>query len=475
MEDRLLKRMAICSVLLLIVFLGVYSVLPRGRISEASQHDVLMESDENNSGKPDNSDKAEIPEEIDKIPYPSAAPIEGEEQENETVPTPVIAVNTENLVTPVPLSTPLPLSEAWTEIRGAGESDIYYDLTSKTIIIEKGEGYERTTLSLEDIPVKRQIRITIRGIDGELIGDEQIKRVSEETYYHGTPPTPTPTPTPLPTPKPGKVTKPTPTPTPIPTLSPEDPYYEWRLDIVKAIETSGLEEEDGSMTQTMLLTLDKTYCYRVYEDQYNYYISLVRPKDVYEKIIVIDAGHGGNDTGAGSADEKYWESDINLAIVLKLKAMLDTREDIKVYYTRTENTRPTLKNRVNLANDLEADFFLSVHCNSNTATYLTGAEALYCAGQNDWNRMNSKRFATICSDSLVRVAGLKSKGIIARDETVTIVKYAEVPMALVEVGYMSNKKDVAELVKEEVQERIAQALYSALDQGYSELREEQRQ
>ena len=62
---------------------------------------------------------------------------------------------------------------------------------------------------------------------------------------------------------------------------------------------------------------------------------------------------------------------------MELKKLLDAQEEIKVYYTRTEDRRLTLNQRVNLANDLEADLFLSIHCNSNPSTSVHGTEVLF--------------------------------------------------------------------------------------------------
>ena len=72
---------------------------------------------------------------------------------------------------------------------------------------------------------------------------------------------------------------------PTPSILPSDPYNPWQNDVVREIVTTEVVERDGSLTQTLLLTLNKTYVYQLYEDEYNYYIALVRPKDVYEKIV----------------------------------------------------------------------------------------------------------------------------------------------------------------------------------------------
>ncbi|MDR1784809.1 MAG: N-acetylmuramoyl-L-alanine amidase [Endomicrobium sp.] len=83
-----------------------------------------------------------------------------------------------------------------------------------------------------------------------------------------------------------------------------------------------------------------------------------------KKIIVLDAGHGGEDPGAiGPNGTK--EKDINLAIVYELKTLFDNNNDYEVVLTRKDDTFIPLAGRTNIANDRKADLFVSVHCNAN--------------------------------------------------------------------------------------------------------------
>lgn len=382
----------------------------------------------------------------------------------------VSVITPEGNLMPEPGATLAPLPDVWQEIAGAEDSVVIRLLPDADIIvIEKREGYGKARIFLEEFPVARQLRVTICGISGEALSDEQVKRIAKNTYYHGTPPTPTPTPSP--TPVPAKRVTPTPLPTADPTYAPSDPYYVWRDDVVKAIGTTVELAEDGSMTQSLLLTLDKTYVYRLYEDKWNYYIALVRPKDVYDKIVVVDAGHGGVDEGTAAAGRKYLEKDMNLDIVLRLKELLDGQDDIKVYYTRTADQKPSLRQRVDLANDVGADFFLSVHCNANEMHTLHGTEVLYDSRQNALPGMNSRRFAQILLEEMDEHLGLFNRGLVPRQDTLTVIRYAKVPVALVEVAFMSNASDMEALAEEETRAGVAQGLFDALMRGYAELEE----
>ena len=83
------------------------------------------------------------------------------------------------------------------------------------------------------------------------------------------------------------------------------------------------------------------------------------PKAMYKQIVVLDAGHGGSDSGAVA--NGYKEKNMTLKIVQAAKSYFDDDPDIKVYYTRLSDTYPSLTERSDLANEVGADRFYSVH------------------------------------------------------------------------------------------------------------------
>lgn len=96
-------------------------------------------------------------------------------------------------------------------------------------------------------------------------------------------------------------------------------------------------------------------------------------------VVVLDAGHGGKDPG--KAAKKYYEKDIALSVVLKLGKKLEALEDVDVVYTRKTDVFLDLKERGRIANEADADLFLSIHCNAfhtqayGTETYVLGLHA----------------------------------------------------------------------------------------------------
>jgi N-acetylmuramoyl-L-alanine amidase len=96
-------------------------------------------------------------------------------------------------------------------------------------------------------------------------------------------------------------------------------------------------------------------------------------------VVVLDAGHGGHDPGRPTKNG-YIEKDIALKIVLEVGKHLEANKDIKVIYTRKTDVFVTLRGRAKIANDADADLFVSIHCNAHhtqafgTETYVLGVK-----------------------------------------------------------------------------------------------------
>ena len=93
------------------------------------------------------------------------------------------------------------------------------------------------------------------------------------------------------------------------------------------------------------------------------------------KTVVLDAGHGGKDTGAISKNGAIKEKDITLSVALKLGKMINSNyPDVKVVYTRKRDEYIELSKRAEIANRNKADLFISIHVNSQKGTTATGTE-----------------------------------------------------------------------------------------------------
>lgn len=229
-------------------------------------------------------------------------------------------------------------------------------------------------------------------------------------------------------------------------------------------------ENSDNMTYSaeIQFTLDYLYAPIIYEEDSQIYIALKKPAEVYDDIVVLDAGHGGKDPGAESKDGSCYEKEINLNILLYLKEILD-KENIKVYYTRTEDDTVFLNPRVNLANEAEADLFMSIHCNSSESSQPRGVEVLY---KSDWNQgdFSSESLARIALEKLQGVTGYVNRGLVAGDEMVIINK-SKVPVALIEVGFLSNQEELAFLKSDTKERQVAQTVAEIIKKALAEKHE----
>lgn len=245
----------------------------------------------------------------------------------------------------------------------------------------------------------------------------------------------------------------------------DDSYFQNYPITGSSDHIEGLSYAQGKNMDIIEITTDQVYEIATEYDEAYYYLDFIEPKELYEYVVVIDAGHGGNDGGAEKSG--VLEKDIDLAIVLALKELLDaSEEDIKVYYTRTDDSNPSYEKRVGLANKSDADLFISVHNNSyKRSSSIKGTEVMY--SESHEGAFNSKRLAEICMEELTDALESRDRGLLKGD-SIYIIKNSEVPVALIEVGFMTNKEELRLLNSAEYQEKTAEAIYKAIFRALEE-------
>lgn len=332
------------------------------------------------------------------------------------------------------------------------EPDILDKLGDNFLVIKKPEG--GLSLQLEDLYINKSIRLDLTGMTGGTLTSDGILRVRGNDMFSG---------------------EPLYTETTTTQVNEDDGTTEevvtkdYGKDLSQGITITTQKDTAGKQySSQILIALDSVYAYFIYEDADYYYIDLRKPSEVYDKVIVIDAGHGGKDAGALSKGGQYYEKNINLAILLQLKEILDKDKSIKVYYTRTADSTVYLRPRVTLANAVDADYFISIHCNANEVSSPNGTEVLYY--DNEFKGVRAADLASLFSDELSKTVSLKQKGIVKRsDDDIFIMDKALVPMILIEVGYMTNRNDMNYLSKPENQKAVAQGIYNGILRAYEEL------
>ena len=193
------------------------------------------------------------------------------------------------------------------------------------------------------------------------------------------------------------------------------------------------------------------------------YIDFFEPCDVEGIVIVLDPGHGGDDVGA--VRNNFYEKDIDLNVCRELMEMLQ-KENIRVYCTRYLDEYPTVEERVDFSNAVQPDMFISIHSNWGENSEVSGTSVLY--NTKDANQFGSSWISNVMSEEVSKAAGLKNLGIVKGND-IHIVRNSKAPVALIEMGFMSNDSDIKLLTSEEGQKKIAQGIYNGIIRGLTEL------
>ncbi len=180
-----------------------------------------------------------------------------------------------------------------------------------------------------------------------------------------------------------------------------------------------------------------------------------------EVVIVLDPGHGGKDPG--TLWKNIYEKDINLAIIQKLEQILK-EEGYQVALTRSEDVARTLKERVKVGADKEADVFVSVHQNALEKDTVTSGIETYC-------NQNSNKKSGILADAihsrLIDSTGAKDKKV-KKDSDLFVIINSEMPACLVETGFITSTKERAKLLDDSYQDKLAQAIAEGIKEFVQE-------
>lgn len=189
-----------------------------------------------------------------------------------------------------------------------------------------------------------------------------------------------------------------------------------------------------------------------------------------QKVIVIDAGHGGRDPGrVGSTGLN--EKEINLQIGAKLQAYLEqggsyvlmTRIDDNGLYEESDpnKKRADLNQRKEIINTSQADIMISIHQNAFEQPQYKGAQVFY---HND--SIEGKRLAECIQKELKNFVDPTNQRAAKANTDYYMLKTTEIPAVIVECGFLSNLEEEANLGTEEYQEKIAWAIYMGLIQYF---------
>lgn len=218
----------------------------------------------------------------------------------------------------------------------------------------------------------------------------------------------------------------------------------------------------NSSNETVIkIATTKLQGYELATDSNNLYVNIGDPRDIYKSIVLLDPGHGGVANGAQYFGFK--EKDVNFAILYTLgsKYFNSDTSKLKVYYTRTSDSNPSLSERAAMVKTYGADLFVSLHMNAAEST-VVGTEVFYSGKNNLKNSagLSADRLASILCESLPNKLGTDSRGV--KKEDYTVIFKNTVPAVLIELGFLSTKSENARLTDPVFQDNSAKAIYETL-------------
>jgi len=230
--------------------------------------------------------------------------------------------------------------------------------------------------------------------------------------------------------------------------------------------------------------------------------SLVRVFGLKLGKVVIDAGHGGHDTGT-IGPHGLMEKDLALDVALRLGKLITSRLGAEVVYTRSDDVFIPLEERTRIANREKADLFISIHANSSPEASASGVETYYFNFTSDRSSLDlATRENATAASSISDLGDLLHKAVLmakadesrefaqkvqaslwpasnkmdthSRDRGVRQAPFvvligATMPSILAEIGFVSNPRDEKLLRRRDERERIAEALYKGIAQYASSL------
>ena len=182
--------------------------------------------------------------------------------------------------------------------------------------------------------------------------------------------------------------------------------------------------------------------------------------------VVIDAGHGGFDSGKVGVDGTL-EKDVNLKIAKKLEKLL-TAADVNVIMTRTEDTglysesssnkkREDMAARVERMNKPLPDCIVSIHQNSYPEESIDGAQVFYYTGSDA-----GKTLAALIQDELITDVDPSNHRTEKSNSSYYLLKNASAPIVIVECGFLSNWAESKKLVDDAYQQKLAWAIHMGI-------------
>lgn len=171
-------------------------------------------------------------------------------------------------------------------------------------------------------------------------------------------------------------------------------------------------------------------------------------------VLVVDAGHGGNDQGAAGRHSQ--EKDITLQTARRVCKLIRKQcKNVEVIQTRPDDEFVTLDDRAGMANFFHADLFISIHANSARG-WAEGTETFI---HTTAKGSRSERMAHLIETEYVRQGKRKSRGV--KTANFAVLRKTSMPAVLTEIGFISNKEEEKFIKSKKGQKRLARCICDA--------------
>jgi N-acetylmuramoyl-L-alanine amidase len=214
-------------------------------------------------------------------------------------------------------------------------------------------------------------------------------------------------------------------------------------------------EEEGSKLILVIDKNDNVVTSSIFSDNQN----LKYKPDSLTRRIVIDPGHGGKDPGAIGVSG-IMEKNVNYQIAQHVNKLL-RKENFETIMTRRNREFLSLSERAQIANELPADIFISIHANHNNQSWINGTAtyAHWYASKDNW------ALAWYVQSEIIKRTKTKDNGL--KSANFSVLRKADVPALLIETAFLSNAREERLLRDDAFQRKVAEGIVAGIKKYFS--------
>lgn len=250
-------------------------------------------------------------------------------------------------------------------------------------------------------------------------------------------------------------------------ITPE--YYEENTingNVTPIVNASYESQEDGILLK---MEMDGVYEYRSTMENSALQLEFYRPEELYDLVVVIDPVGGGSELGITT--QHWYEKNLTVQIAKSVQKKWENQE-VKLYFTRTEDTAVSQEKRVELIEAVNADCYIGICASENEADSSQYGIMSFYNKEYFIPDFGNVQLADVVTRNVTIAAGNKAVGLQVADEN-SILEAIKVPATQVSIGFLSNEKESALFEEDEYCEKIAEGIAKAITEVYDKFGKEE--